>query len=382
METANIIKEELQSNRKSTALRIVRVELFKLDIPLKKPFIISLGPIFYSNNIVVKLHTNQDITGIGECSPYPYIVGETQESESAIGKKIAELLVHKNPLELTQRLAEIDAAMAFNHTIKSAFDMALYDLQAKYCQLPLYAFLGGSKKPLLSDMTIGIDTPGKMATEALVYKKAGFSILKAKLGTDHRTDIARIKAIRLAIGNDIRLRIDANQAWDVPTAKRILHELIPYNIEHCEEPVARWDNDGLKAVTSASSIPIMADESLFDHHDAFRLASNRACDLFNIKLSKSGGINKALKILAVGEAAGVKSQVGSMGESAYGITALAHLALASSSIIFFDLDAPLMQAINPVTEGLIYGKGGEVSITDRPGIGADFDEQYLEKISF
>ncbi len=360
---------------------IEKVELFKLDIPLKQPFVISLGPIYCSKNIVVKIHTNSSLVGIGECSPYAYIVGETQESEVAIGKMIANLLIGKNPLEIHNRLAEIDAAIAFNKTIKSAFDMALYDLAAKYCKLPLYAFLGGSRsKKLITDMTVGINKPAKMAVDALSFKQAGFSILKVKLGSDQATDVARIAAIRMAVGDDITIRIDANQAWDSVLAVKILDALTPYNIQHCEEPVARWDNAGLKQVREKSAIPIMADESLFDHHDAFRLASNAACDLFNIKLSKSGGIYKALKIIAVAEAAGIKSQVGSMGESRYGITALAHFAMASKNIIHFDLDAPLMQSEDPVIGGLQYGQGGEVTISDAPGVGADFDPAYYEEV--
>jgi L-alanine-DL-glutamate epimerase-like enolase superfamily enzyme len=364
-----------------SSMLIEKVELFKLDIPLKQPFIISLGPIYSSKNVIVKIYTNNGLVGIGECSPYAYIVGETQESEIAIGKMIGKLLIGKNPLEIHNRLLEIDTAIAFNKTIKSAFDMALYDLASKYCKLPLYAFLGGSRnKKLISDMTVGINKPEKMAADALSYKQAGFTILKVKLGADQATDVARIAAIRMAVGDDITIRIDANQAWDSILAIKILAALAPYNIQHCEEPVARWDNAGMKKVCKNSSIPIMADESLFDHHDAFRLASTASCDLFNIKLSKSGGIYKALKIIAIAEASGIKSQVGSMGESRYGITALAHLALASNNIIHFDFDAPLMQSEDPVIGGLQYGEGGEVTISDAHGIGADFNPDYYEQV--
>ncbi len=368
-------------NQIFSGLLIEKIELFKLDIPLKQPFNISLGPIYCSKNIVVKIYTNSEIIGVGECSPYDYIVGETQESEIATGKLIVKLLIGKNPLEIQNRLAEIDAAIAFNNTIKSAFDMALYDIASKFCKLPLFAFLGGSRhKKLITDMTVGMDTPAKMASDAFNYKKAGFSILKVKLGSDQFTDVARIAAIRDAVGKEITIRIDANQAWDSVQAIQILAALTPYNIQHCEEPVAHWDNAGLKRVREQSKIPIMADESLFDHHDAFRLASTGSCDLFNIKLSKSGGIFKALKILAIGEAAGIKSQVGSMGESRYGITALAHLALVSNSIIHFDLDAPLMQSEDPVTGGLKYSKDGEAIVPETPGIGADFDSDFYKQV--
>ena len=382
MDVIQATESQQNENLNFSDMRIEKVELFKLDIPLKQPFIISLGPIYCSQNMVVKILTNSGLIGIGECSPYTYIVGETQESEIAVGKLIAKLLIGKNPLEIHSRLSEIDAAIAFNKTIKSAFDMALYDLSSKYCKLPLYAFLGGSTtKKLISDMTVGINLPEKMAADATSFKKAGFSVLKVKVGSDLATDVARIAAVRAAVGDDIIIRIDANQAWDSVQAIKILAALAPYNIQHCEEPVPRWDNAGMKKVCENSSIPIMADESLFDHHDAFRLASTSSCDLFNIKLSKSGGIYKALKIIAIAEAAGIQSQVGSMGESRYGITALAHLALASKNIIYFDLDAPLMQSEDPVIGGLKYIEGGEVILSDAHGVGADFDPSYYHKIN-
>ncbi len=381
MDVLKISKEPKNENLIFSGLRIEKIELFKLNIPLKQPFIISLGPIYSSKNIIVKIHTNGGIVGIGECSPYDYIVGETQESEIAIGRLIVKLLIDKNPLEIQDRLAEIDAAIAFNSTIKSAFDMAFYDIASKFSELPLFAFLGGSRnKKLVSDMTVGIDKPEKMAADALAFKEAGFKILKVKLGSDLLTDVSRIAAIRAAVGEDMRIRIDANQAWDCVLAVKILAALYPYNIEHCEEPVAHWNNAGMKKVRENSSIPIMADESLFNHHDAFRLASTSSCDLFNIKLSKSGGIYKALKIIAIAEASGIKSQVGSMGESRYGITALAHLALASKNIIYFDLDAPLMHSEDPVINGLKYVPGGEVILSDAYGIGADFDADYYEQV--
>ena len=104
-----------------------------------------------------------------------------------------------------------------------------------------------------------------------------------------KTDVARIKAIRKAIGKKIPLRIDANQGWNVKTAIKTLQALKDYNIQFCEEPIPRWNFMKLKKVKKKSPIPIMADESCCDHHDAQRLIQLGACDMFNLKLGKSGG---------------------------------------------------------------------------------------------
>ena len=109
-------------------------------------------------------------------------------------------------------------------------------------------------------------------------------------------------------------------------------------IEYCEQPLARWDLDGFRHLRERVSIPIMADESVFDHHDAFKLTAGGCCDYLNIKLAKSGGIHMALKINAVAEASGSKCMLGCMMETRLGLTAAAHLASARPNIRYLDLD--------------------------------------------
>ncbi len=360
---------------------ITNIELFKLNIPYKEPFVISLGVISEATNVVVRIHTSDGLTGTGECAPFVFIVGETQETVFELAKKVGKMLIGKDPFAIGERLHEIDRAVLGNPTMKSAFDMAFYDLLALRANMPLYQLLGGSKKrEIHTDMTISIGDPEKVARDAMEFKKAGFPAIKVKLGTTSREDVARIKAIRQAVGPDYPIRIDANQGWDTITAIETLKALEPYGIEHCEEPIPHWNNRELVKVRENSPIPIMADESVFDHHDAFRLASMGACDYFNIKFSKSGGIHKALKIVAVAEAAGIKCQVGCMSESRFALTALMHLVLASQSIVHYDMDSSLMLDGDPVTGGIEYKGAGLWVLGDSPGIGAGFDEAFLKSM--
>ena len=229
-------------------------------------------------------------------------------------------------------------------------------------------------------MTINIGSPEKMAKDALGFKKAGFPAIKLKLGTNTKDDVARVKAIRDLVGMDCPIRIDANQGWDAVTAIKTLTELDNYNIEHCEEPIPHWINKELARVRENSPISIMADESVFNHHDAFRLASMGACDNFNIKFSKSGGINNAMKIVAIAEASGIKCQVGCMSESRYGLTALMHLVAARNNIVHFDIDSSLMLAEDPVLGGIEYKGNGKWELGESPGIGADFKEGVLNNM--
>ena len=200
------------------------------------------------------------------------------------------------------------------------------------------------------------------------------------MGTTAGEDIERIRTIRAAIGLEIPIRIDANQGWDTVTAIKILKALEPFNIDHCEEPIPHWNNTDLLRVRDHSPIPIMADESVFDYRDAFRLASMGATDYFNIKFSKSGGIHNAIKIDAVAEAAGIKTQVGCMSESRYALTALTHFVAAKNNVVYFDIDASLSHAEDPVTGGIQYMGKGKWELPEVPGIGADFDPAFLDKM--
>ncbi len=360
---------------------ITKVEIIKLNLPYKEPFVISLGVIESATNVVVKIHTNSGLTGMGECAPFVTIVGETQETVFELSKQIAKFLKGKDPFAIGDRMAEIDRAVSGNYTMKSAFDMALYDLLAKTARLPLYKLLGGSNtRGIHTDMTISIGAPEKVAGDALAFKKAGFPAIKVKLGTNTKDDVARIKAIREAVGEDYPIRIDANQGWDTVTAIATLQALAKYNIEHCEEPIPKWNDRELVKVRENSPVPIMADESVFDHHDAFRLASMGACDYFNIKFSKSGGIYNALKINAIAESAGIKCQVGCMSESRFALTALMHFALACKNVVYFDMDSSLMLAIDPVIGGIQYRGKGKWILEDSVGIGANFNEDILNSM--
>ena len=369
-------------NIEFSELVITKIEIFKINVSYKKPISVSLGRVTHANNIGIKIHTNQkDLYGIGEASPFSFITGDTQDGDFELAKMLAKLLMGKNPLEIEDRIFDMNRQLKLNPTIISAFDIALFDILGKYTNLPLYALWGGkNNRVITTDMTIGIDTPEVMAKEALSFKKEGFPAIKVKLGEETKSDVARIKAIREAIGLDIPLRIDANQGWDTVTAIKTLKELEKYNIEHCEEPILRWNNTDLAYVRSKSPIPIMADESVFDHMDAFRLASMKACDYFNIKLAKSGGLNNALKIISIAEASGIKSQVGCMSETRLGLTALAHLVVARKNIVHFDLDSALQLTEDPVIGGITYGENGIVIVPDTPGIGADFDQAFLDKM--
>lgn len=345
------------------------------------PFTIATGTMHTAQNIFIRIHTDEGITGVGECSAFPMITGETQATCFEMAKDFAAIWKHKPANLIEDRLQELDLFTAGNYTAKSAFDLALYDIAAKAANQPLYQYLGGQKKPMESDLTIGIDTPEKMAATAVEYLAKGVRILKIKLGKKAIDDVERISQIRKAVGNEVTIRIDANQGWSYEEAVFALTTLGSFHIEFCEQPMRKWNDELLPELCRLSPIPIMADESVFTHHDAQRLLRHNACHYINIKFAKSGGIREALRINQVAAQHHIACMMGGMLESRLALTAKLHFAMAHDNIKFYDLDTCLLGHLeDPVTGGVTYTDGMHLHLTDTPGIGADVDDNYLKKL--
>src|SRR5690554_5128531 len=173
-------------------MNIKKIEVFRFSIPME-PFAIATGTMDYAQNTLIRIHTDNGLVGWGECSAFPMIVGETQETCLVLARDFARLWKGKDALDLSARLAELDLYIAGNATAKSAFDMALHDLAAKHAGVPLYQFLGGEKRQIETDITIGIDTAEAMAAKAKEFVTSGATVLKIKLGKNPAEDVERIR---------------------------------------------------------------------------------------------------------------------------------------------------------------------------------------------
>jgi L-alanine-DL-glutamate epimerase-like enolase superfamily enzyme len=365
----------------ATGTSIQTIELYKLLINLKEPFVISLGAVNNAESVIVIIRTQDGCAGYGECSPYMSINGESVDTCFIVGQYFAKVLKGKDALDIAGCMAIMDKTIYGNTSIKSAFDIALHDIAAQHAGVPIYQFLGGSKNKILeTDYTVSIGDPAKMKADAIKIKEKGFPAVKVKLGENKEIDVERIRSVREGIGNEHPLRIDANQGWKTAdNAISVLQALADFRIEYCEEPILRSRFMELNRVTAASPIPIMADESCSDDYDAERLIALNACKMFNIKLGKSSGFYKGLKIAQLGAAAGMHMQVGGFMESRLGMTASAHLALANDHIHHCDFDTPLMFTEDPVIGGISYLDHGVIDLPDTPGLGAVIDESFLAR---
>lgn len=352
-------------------MQIKRIEIGKVKIPLRKPFITALRRVDFAEDIIIKIITDTGNTGFGNAPPTAVITGDSQDSIiSAISQVIAPQLINKDVSELETICKIIDKSMLHNSSAKAAIDIAIYDLFAQMCKLPLYKLLGNYRKQITSDLTISLREPEIMAQDALDAVKRGYLDLKIKVGNDAILDFKRVETIRNAVGKDINIRLDANQGWRPKEAVRLIRQFEDknLNIELIEQPVIAHDIMGLKFVTENVDTPIMADESAFGTHEVFSLLAQRACDLINIKLMKAGGVHNALKIADMANICGVECMMGCMLESKVGITASASLAGGKSIITRSDLDAADLLAIDPIVGGISYDKN-TIILNETPGLG-------------
>jgi len=363
----------------SNKLKITDIEIFLFDIPLASPFRIAIGEMKAANDLLVRIRTDQGIVGLGEACPFPPITGETQATNAAAARSIRDMLAGKDPLAIDSLLREIGPLVHSNPSAVAAFDMALYDILGKVAGLPLFRLLGGTKNTFETDITTSLDTLENMTAESKKYADMGYKTLKVKVGLDPDEDFARLSAIRAAVGRGVAIRIDANQGWTVPQAIYALRKMEPLAVEFCEQPVLASDTAGLRTVRSQSPIAIMADEALFGPADAIKLIRAEACDTFNIKVMKAGGLLNSIRIAHIADAANMRCMVGCMLESKLALTAAAHVVASQANIVYADLDGNSEHVTDPIIDGITV-KAGVLTLPEKPGLGCDVDPAFVKML--
>ncbi|MDF2589928.1 MAG: L-alanine-DL-glutamate epimerase [Anaerocolumna sp.] len=349
------------------------IEIGEIFIPLARPFKTALRTVENVEDIAIKIITDTDLVGFGEAPPTAVITGDTKGSIiTAIRDFIKPALIGMEIDNLDGIFRKLNTCITKNTSAKAAVDMAIYDLYAKQYNAPLYKLLGGNKKEVETDITISVNPIPEMVADSMDAISNGYKILKVKVGKEGLKDVERIASIRQAIGPNIKIRVDANQGWNAKQSVQIITAMEDkgLDIELVEQPVPAHDFKGMQYVTSRVATPILADESVFSAEDAIHLIEERAADLINIKLMKTGGIYNALKICDIAEIYGVECMIGCMLEGKLSVSAAAHLAAAKSIITKADLDGPSLCKVDPFLGGPYYNQN-IIQMNDKPGIGIE-----------
>ena len=352
-------------------MKITKVRLGRISVPLRTPFKTALRSVNSVEDVIVEIHTDCGAVGYGEAPPTGAITGDTTGAIiGAIQDHIAKTIVGRDVDEFETLLQSVQKCIVGNTSAKAAVDMALWDLYGQLYNIPVYKLMGGARKNIVTDITISVNDPDVMVKDALIALDRGYDCLKMKVGVSPELDVARLAAVRGAVGKDVVIRIDANQAWTPKQAVKILNSMQEQglDIELVEQPVKAHDLEGLKYVTDRSYVPVLADESVYSPGDAAAILKMGAADLLNIKLMKSGGLYNALKIASMAEVYGVECMIGCMLEAKIAVNAAVHLACAKNIITKVDLDGPVLCSEDPIIGGAVFNEK-LITVSDEPGLG-------------
>jgi muconate cycloisomerase len=374
---------------------IESISIYSLRIPFHQSFHHALKSREESDAVIVKVTGGDGRSGYGESLPRSYVTGETTESMVArVREQLAPKVFGESFAPGWETLEYLQAAMpewteidkgtgnviAWNAAF-CAVELALLDwsLRADHCALA--DLLPPARFEVVYSGVISADAPTDAAALAKRMARLGLLQIKVKVGT--ADDVARLEAVRKAVGDEVELRADANGAWTAEEAVEQLRRLAQFHLQAIEQPVAPGDIAGLKQVRVQSGIPVMADESLVTLEQARQLIELNACDYFNIRLSKCGGIAGSLAIAKLAQQAGVKVQVGAqVGEtailSAAGRTFAAHLpALASAEGSF----GTWLLSEDLTFENIAFGSGGRAPLLKTRGLSVTVKEDALERLA-
>lgn len=280
--------------------------------------------------VLVSIHTDSGVTGMGESPADVGFFGDTLESvQVGIDDYLGPQLVGRDPLDRELLMGVID--FRGHSCARAGLDLALHDLIGKALGTPVSTLLGGrvrTRVPVSVEIAGG--EPEAMAAECVRFMERGVRAFKPKIGGDPDADAARLRAIRDAVGPDVSLRADANQGYTPKEAIRLcrLAERDGVGLELLEQPVKAWDLQGMALVRRSVDTLIEADEGCYTVHDAMQLVRHEAVDVLNIKIGKAGGLLHAKKIAAVAEAAGLQCVLGTA--FGLGLEMAAKLQLAAS----------------------------------------------------
>ena len=367
-------------------LKITRVETIPVRVPLRERFMIrsARGTHAASPFLLVRIHTDAGIVGLGEVSCTPRWSGEDHfTAQHFIQTILAPQLVGEDPTHIDALNLKIERGVARNPFTKAALEMALWDIAGKAVGLPVYRLLGGPvREEVTTKWSISGLEPERSAEIASWAVQQGFKAMKVKVGLDADGDVARVRAVRQAIGEGVRLGVDANGGWPVRTAVAVARRLRDQDLFFVEQPVAQWDIAGMAQVRRRIVPPVVADESVYTTHDAMALVRAQAADVLSVYVGKAGGISNARKVVGVAEAAGVACTIGSNLEMGVGSAAMIHLAMATRGVraeeFPCDIIGPFYYEDDLLIEPLALS-GGRARAHEKPGLGVELDEEKVRR---
>jgi L-alanine-DL-glutamate epimerase-like enolase superfamily enzyme len=351
-------------------MKIKSVKAWLQHLPLTKPYTIAYKTIADTEIIFLEIVLENGIVGLGASNPFAEVVGETPAMALAnLQSDFVQQLTGRDIRHFNQLIDE--ALVQFPHlpgTI-AAIDIALHDAFCQLIGIPVVDLYGRKMNALPTSITIGIKDTAAMLEEAKANYAAGFKVIKIKTGLEVEEDIERVTKLTEQFGNNMLIRVDANQGYDLQQLQQFIHKTQDLSIELIEQPMKVGKENELAGLDAKDRKKIAADESLLDAASALQLAHPPTpFGIFNIKLMKCGGIRGAREIATIAASAGIDLFWGCNDESIGSITAALHASFSCSNTKYLDLDGSFDLSSDLVTGGFIL-KDGVMYCNDVPGLG-------------
>ena len=366
-------------------MKIKSINCYPLLINNKYPYYWSHGIINSTEIILIEIEAENGVKGYGESIATPSGEGVKAFIDSAssvlIGEDIFQnqRIIKKCYHSLFQAHGTCSAPR-FGAQILSGLEMALWDLCGKIVERPLHELLGGKYRDKIEYFGfIQGNSADELAIDAKKLSKNGHKVIYGKIGRGESTDVQIVKKVREAVGKDIRLRFDPNEAWDLVTAKRMIKKLEDFSIEMIEQPCNHMNISVLKQIKDLNKVSIGVDQSVFNLNDLFQIALLNAADLVVLGLHETGGIGGLKKAAAVAESAGLNICIHGLHET--GITTCAANQVAATIPNLDDGN----QFMNHLIESDIINspdltlQNGGLPVLDGPGLGFEINFEAVQE---
>lgn len=362
-------------------MKIGKVEIFPVAVPLKRPLQMAVATVHRRTCIVVRVTTDDGVEGIGEAVVARYFSGESLASATElVGDVFAPELIGRDPSDLYAIRGLMRRIAVHNNAARAAVEMALHDIVARAAGMPLYQLYGGRSREAVPTIwhVSGGDPVSNAEDAARAVTEEGYRFVKVKVGGDVDVDIAKVHAVRGAVGTDVTILPDANQGWDVVSALRFCHGIAETEPGFVEQPVPYQDVLGMARV-NAGPVPIAGDEGVFDAAALRTHLELGAVDAVVVKLMKGAGPIGVREVFAVADAAGIGVHFAGMpGQTSIGAAHAAHLAMAVPNLKYGAGICPYYLEGDIVAERFVAVDGTLVP-PDRPGLGFVLDDESLER---
>jgi len=359
-------------------MKIASIEAIPFTIPYHHPIVAASGTLNSAEHVLVRVKTDEGPFGVAEACVRSFVYGESQPSiVAAIELFLGPALLGWDPFAFEEGFERV-AWLPANNTARGAIDIALHDLRGKITGLPSWRLLGGTATSIRVTRILTMGEAEEAAEEARqAASEHGITSFKIKVGGDIRGDVARVAAVRKAVGEQATIYVDANHGWSAEHAIKALSAMAEYDLDLVEEPSPAEDLIGRQRLAQKVPIPIMADESAPSLNDATRELTTGSARALSIKTTRTG-FTESARLLALARALGARTVIGTQADSMIG--AAASLAFGSAFRQLAaepgELDYFTVLTDQLVTEPLEV-RGGFLTPSQRPGIGVEIDEDKL-----